>query len=91
MNDHRCRCIDCRMEECRKAIVEHVEATGIPPTVRELAEQLGYSPKSVGAVHRLLAHMREAGVIESAGHMMARSIRLPDQPITPHRDRKREL
>jgi SOS-response transcriptional repressor LexA len=62
---------------------------GYSPTVREIAEAVGYA--SAGSTHKLLKKMEGDGLVESAGLHVARTTRLPNMPIAPPRDRRNEL
>lgn len=48
------------------AVVAHVREDGYPPSMRQLAEGLGYS--SVGSVHHHLTALQRLGYLEKAAH-----------------------
>lgn len=64
-------------------IQRYQQAHGASPTVREIAEAVGYA--SPGAAHRMLRRMEEDGLIETSGMHSPRNIAIPN------RDRKVEL
>lgn len=79
-----------RSEAAAKFIRDHTVINGYPPSLRQIAEHVGYA--SIGHVHRMLARMEEDGIITKGPPNVARSIRVRDA-ITPDapRDRRNEL
>ena len=65
--------LDSRVMQVYEYVREQI-ATGVPPTVREIAAALHI--RSTSTVHRYLAELAEAGLIEK-GNGQNRSIRLP--------------
>lgn len=47
-----------------RRIVEHIDETGQPPTIRTLAQMIGVS---TGTAHNLVAALQQRGYLEQAG------------------------
>jgi len=80
---------EVRSQRVVQFISTYIRRNGYSPTVREIAEAVGYA--GPGATHKLLKKMEGDGLVESAGLHSARTTRLPNMPITPPRDRRNEL
>lgn len=78
-----------RSKRARNFILSYTSSFGFPPSVREIAEAVGYT--GPGQTHRLLDRMVAEGQIERAGEHTARAIRVRPTTPDPPRNRRNEL